>query len=99
MKNRKRFEREFNVEDCTSPEDRLRECSGETLLQKRKPVDFVELFRGNASDQFRIGMRLHQSSVTLFSPLYQSDVIIASPLGLRLVIGTEVSLVDGLFKV
>lgn len=91
MKNRKRFEREFSIEDCDKPEERLKECEGEALVEKGKPVDFIELFRGNASDQFRIGIRIHPASVTLYSPFYQSDIIIASPLGLRLVIGTEVS--------
>lgn len=90
MKNRKRFEREFNAENCDSVEKGSIESFGELLLEKKKPVDFIELFRGNALDQFRLGIRIHKSSISLYTPFYQSDVIVASPLGLRLVMGTDV---------
>ena len=66
----------------------------------QKPEDWFELFGGNCDDDFKVGMALTPGagkgraggkgvSVKLFSEFYQSDIIVASALGLRLAIEAE----------
>lgn len=47
------------------------------------------MFIGNTDDCFRIGMAVRKTSLKLYSPFYSSDIIIASPLGLRTAVGVE----------
>ena len=58
------------------------------------PPDHVETFEGNPDDNFRVGLKLTRKSVRLFSEFYGSDVIIASPLGLRMSIEKEKYVLD-----
>ncbi|KZP19811.1 digestive organ expansion factor [Athelia psychrophila] len=53
------------------------------------PRDHVETFRGNCDDGFRVGVKMTRKSVKLFSEFYGSDIVIASPLGLRMAIEKE----------
>ena len=53
------------------------------------PRDHVEMFKGNVDDSFRVGIKVTRKSVKLFSEFYSCDVIIASPLGLRMSIEKE----------
>ena len=53
------------------------------------PRDHVEMFKGNVDDSFRLGIKVTRKSVKLFSEFYTCDVIIASPLGLRMSIEKE----------
>ncbi|XP_055328169.1 U3 small nucleolar RNA-associated protein 25 homolog [Paramacrobiotus metropolitanus] len=76
--NRKRFEEEFgwtNSDPVANDPDR--------------PADFKANFSGNTDDCFRIGIACSKKSLKLYTEFYAADIIIASPLGLRMIIGNE----------
>uniref|UniRef100_A0A8C4I8A1 U3 small nucleolar RNA-associated protein 25 homolog n=1 Tax=Dicentrarchus labrax TaxID=13489 RepID=A0A8C4I8A1_DICLA len=77
VSNKKRFKEEFGEEADDKPSN----------LQR--PDDYSAIFSGNVDDHFRIGVSIVRSSIRLYSPFYSSDIIIASPLGLRTVLGAE----------
>uniref|UniRef100_A0A182RVT0 U3 small nucleolar RNA-associated protein 25 homolog n=1 Tax=Anopheles funestus TaxID=62324 RepID=A0A182RVT0_ANOFN len=65
---------------------------GSTLHFPRKnpkPADYERTFAGNIDDNFRLGIAFNRSTMKLYAKYYSSDVIIASPLGLRMVIGAK----------
>lgn len=76
--NKKRFEEDFG-------------SGGEIIMPKKnpKPEDYQKLFQGNTDDTFKIGISVTKKALKLYSDFYSSDVIISSPLGMRLVIGAE----------
>lgn len=74
--NKKRFETEYGP---PPPRDRM----------KKKPQDYGEIFEGNTNEDFKIGLKIKNKSMALYSEFYASDLVIASPLGLRQVIGAE----------
>jgi U3 small nucleolar RNA-associated protein 25 len=47
------------------------------------PQDHRETFAGNIDDSFRVGVKVTRKSARVFSAFYESDVLVASPLGLR----------------
>ncbi|OAQ35372.1 DUF1253-domain-containing protein [Linnemannia elongata AG-77] len=76
--NKKRFFDEFGVEDEeVDPRDADR------------PADFLETFRGNIDDHFRVGVKFTRKTLKLYSDFYSADLILASPLGLKTVIGAD----------
>ena len=72
---RKRFEQEFapTVDDRCHP---------------RKPFDYKLLFDGKDNDAFRIGLSFRGANVKFFTSFDASDLIVASPLGLRMITGS-----------
>ncbi|PVD26720.1 hypothetical protein C0Q70_14398 [Pomacea canaliculata] len=77
VSNRKRFKTEYGDEGHDEDKKGL------------KPEDFDALFKGNTDEHFRIGISISKKSLKLYSPFYMADIIIASPLGLRTVIGAQ----------
>lgn len=68
------------------------EFSGDALTFSKnnpKPDDYKATFQGNTDDNFRIGVSLTKKCVKLYSDFYSSDLIVASPLGLRMIIGGQ----------
>ncbi|XP_024133669.1 digestive organ expansion factor [Oryzias melastigma] len=77
VSNKKKFKEEFG-EDADEKPPNL-----------RRPDDYHAIFAGNVDDHFRIGVSIIRKNLRLYAPFYSSDIIIASPLGLRTVLGAE----------
>ncbi|XP_055849072.1 U3 small nucleolar RNA-associated protein 25 homolog [Episyrphus balteatus] len=66
------------------------EYTGDTLYFPKtnpKPEDYEKTFAGNTDDNFKIGISLTKKCIKLYTEFYSSDILIASPLGLRMVVG------------
>ena len=75
QENRKRFEDSY--------------IDKQTHFGQDRPADFRDLFEGKDGDNFRLGMKFTRKTMKYFSQFYNSDVLFASPLGLRMAIGSE----------
>ena len=59
------------------------------LVISNRIADFLETFKGNIDDNFKIGIKFTRKSMKFYTKFYNSDIIIASPIGLRMIIGAE----------
>ena len=75
IEHKKRFIDEFDLADDT--------------VDPSKPKDYQLTFAGNVDDCFRIGLKFTRKHLKLYSEFYASDIIVASPLGLRMIIGAQ----------
>lgn len=71
VENKKKFMTQYYSED-TVPE--------------YKPDDFKYLFNGNSNDFFCMGVKFTRKTLKLYSAFGQSDIILASPLGLKTIL-------------
>jgi U3 small nucleolar RNA-associated protein 25 len=51
------------------------------------PADFRAMFEGNADDCFSVCLSFGRKNVKLFTNFYRADIIVASPLAMRLMVG------------
>ncbi|XP_062850958.1 U3 small nucleolar RNA-associated protein 25 homolog [Trichomycterus rosablanca] len=77
VSNKKRYKDEYGEGPNSKP------------TNLNRPDDYHAVFSGNIDDHFRIGVSILKRSMRLYSPFYSSDIIIASPLGVRTLIGVE----------
>ena len=82
VENHARFLSEYALPP--DAEDKLGDAPAGTY-----PPDHVDMFKGNVDDSFRLGVKMTRKSVKLFADFYQCDIIVASPLGLRMSIEKE----------
>lgn len=76
--NHRRFLREFRDE-----------AGGPSTSKTPKPSSYSAMFAGNIDDCFKVGVALRGKVLRLYADFYSADIILASPLGLRTVIGAE----------
>ena len=80
----------YSKQSESSPEIRFRSrfeeeySAPEEPLKGDKPRDFEEVFGGNNDDCFRMGIKFSKKVIGLYSNFYASDLIVGSPLGLRM---------------
>lgn len=67
------------------------EFSGEEVPTRHvaRPMHFDQLFAGNIDDCFRVGVGVAKKSLKLYVDFYSADILIASPLGLKMIVGVE----------
>ncbi len=90
------IEKLMSLSGCTQIENKKRLYNefgagekDEESHEANRPADWKQIFDGNMDDCFRIGIKLTRKSMKLYSEFYSSDIIIASTLGLRMIIGAE----------
>lgn len=71
LENRKRFKTQFY---------------DKKELPSTRPDDFKHMFKGNLNDFFSIGLKFTRKAVKLYLSFYNSDVLVASPIGLSMIL-------------
>ncbi|KAL4400078.1 rRNA-binding ribosome biosynthesis protein Utp25 [Malassezia pachydermatis] len=83
VEQKARFSKEFSL-----PPGSIDKLSDPTTAH-RYPEDHRHTFQGNIDDNFKLGVKLTRKTLKLYSPFYDSDILVASPLGLRLLMEKE----------
>ncbi|EDO07018.2 uncharacterized protein BBOV_IV006620 [Babesia bovis T2Bo] len=73
------------MEEYYLPDDEA-SAQESSFLKTKKSFDFVETFSGNQEDAFKMGLQYQAGKLRLYTPFYSSDIIVASPLGLKILI-------------
>lgn len=74
---KKKFDEEFGVEE------------EEATSGGNKPDDYYKTFSGNIDDGFKLGLAVTKKALKLYTDFYSSDILIVSPLGLRMVLEND----------
>ncbi|XP_075167174.1 U3 small nucleolar RNA-associated protein 25 homolog [Haematobia irritans] len=86
----KKKEKDNDQKSVMNMERFVKEFTGDTIYFPKtnpKPEDYEKTFSGNTDDNFRIGMSLTKKTLKLYTDFYASDILIGSPLGIRLSMG------------
>ncbi|KAI3626055.1 hypothetical protein CBS9595_001416 [Malassezia furfur] len=83
VEHKSRFQTEFSLPP--NAVDKL----ADPQFASHYPADHRKTFAGNIDDNFKLGVKLTRKTLKLYSAFFESDVIVASPLGLRLLIEKE----------
>ncbi|XP_013097817.2 U3 small nucleolar RNA-associated protein 25 homolog [Stomoxys calcitrans] len=86
----KKKEKDNDQKSIMNMERFINEFTGNTIYFPKtnpKPDDYEKTFSGNTDDNFRIGISLTKKTLKLYTDFYASDILIGSPLGLRLSMG------------
>ena len=75
IQNEERFAKEF---EDVQPE-----------IKTLKPREFYQIFEGNNEDHFRVGVKFGKNGVQFYANFYECDMIIASPLGIKMFIANS----------
>jgi U3 small nucleolar RNA-associated protein 25 len=76
QENKQRFEISFNLPTENDKDSDM-------------PDDYRELFEGNSDNKFVTSIKLTRKTMKFFSSFYTSDILLASPLGLRGILENE----------
>lgn len=76
QENKKRFFEEYSLLQQDKMDD-------------SKPADYIATFHGNIDDHFKLSIKFTRKTIKFYSGFYDSDMLIASPLALRTMIGVE----------
>jgi hypothetical protein len=93
--NKKRFDIEYGLPEVAhdaegTVDEKLVETErSQTRDGRRRAEDWIELFARNDNDCFTLGMAFSRKEVKMYSDFNSSDLIVASPLGLRVAMGAE----------
>lgn len=71
LENRKKFKAQFYEEGAPS---------------QSKPDDFRHILKGNTNDFFSLALKFTRKAVKLYSSFYNSDILVASPIGLSMIL-------------
>ncbi|EEA07742.1 uncharacterized protein CMU_006650 [Cryptosporidium muris RN66] len=80
-----RFNKEFGDPELESQNDEAEKVG----IVRDDPLYRYLFVNSNHDDDYRVGIQVSKSGILFYSPFDQSDIILASPLGLRRIIGTR----------
>lgn len=78
VEQKRRFQEEYGRVVDSDGEEVEEDLSG-------RPRDYQHVFAGNIDDCFRIGIKMTRKALKLYADFYSADILVVSPLGLKLV--------------